>query len=395
MNKLKENIYLQGNIRVLAIQTLVSQIGFGMFYVIWQPFILSTGASITELGIIQSIINIVTVIGLIFWGMLSDRIGRKPVIIASYVVRILAMLMLLVSSNPLFLLIFAFLIGLSCNFMSGNPARSALISESITENQRATAFGTIMTMSQITNAIAASAGGYIAIQGGYNIIFYISIIGDIIGILLISSRIKETHQKTIKRTQISSIIRLKTAIIPEKGIYALYLIAIVIGFGYNIGFSIFYGTLVDNFGFTELQLGFISSSFSLVSGLSAIPAGYISDRYGKKLVLFSGWFCGVISITGFMLSKRLELFILFQVISAFDFSLFYYAWLALISEVAPSDMLSTVMGKLDSFTRLFGIPAPWLAGLLYTNYGYKAPFAVHLIFLIIYGMLLILMKDKL
>ncbi len=26
---------LEGNIRVLAVQTLISQLGFGMFYVIW------------------------------------------------------------------------------------------------------------------------------------------------------------------------------------------------------------------------------------------------------------------------------------------------------------------------------------------------------------------------
>ena len=35
---------MEGNVRALALQTLISQLGFGMFYVIWQPLILSAGA---------------------------------------------------------------------------------------------------------------------------------------------------------------------------------------------------------------------------------------------------------------------------------------------------------------------------------------------------------------
>ena len=74
---------LEGNIRVLALQVLVSQLGFGMFYVIWQPYILSTGLRVVDLGIVQSVINLSTTAGLIIWGIMSDRLGRKPIILAA------------------------------------------------------------------------------------------------------------------------------------------------------------------------------------------------------------------------------------------------------------------------------------------------------------------------
>jgi MFS family permease len=126
LQSLGKHLALEGNIRVMAVQTLISQLGFGMFYVIWQPYILSTGVSVVGLGVIQSVINLSTAAGLIAWGILSDRLGRKPVILVSNACRVLAMMALILSGDFAFLLVFAFFIGFSSLFMQGNPARSGL-----------------------------------------------------------------------------------------------------------------------------------------------------------------------------------------------------------------------------------------------------------------------------
>ena len=68
MKSVSKYLALEGNIRVLAAQTFVSQIGLGMFYVIWQPYLLSTGITVSQLGLIQTMINVSTALGLIVWG---------------------------------------------------------------------------------------------------------------------------------------------------------------------------------------------------------------------------------------------------------------------------------------------------------------------------------------
>ena len=119
-----KRLALEGNIRVLAVQTLVSQLSFGMFYVIWQPYILKTGVSVVGLGMIQSVINISTTAGLIVWGFLADKIGRKPVTLAGSACRLIAILALVVSQRIEFLIVFAFFIGFSSLFMQGNRPRA-------------------------------------------------------------------------------------------------------------------------------------------------------------------------------------------------------------------------------------------------------------------------------
>ena len=63
------------------------------------------------------------------------------------------------------------------------------------------------------------------------------------------------------------------------------------------------------------------------------------------------------------------------------------------TERVPSGELSTVYGKLDAYSRIAGIPAPWLAGLLYSRYGYGAPLLAQVFGLVFSGLLLLMIRD--
>ncbi len=385
---------LEGNIRVLAVQTLVSQLSFGMFYVIWQPYILKTGVSVVGLGVIQSIINLSTAAGLIVWGILADKIGRKPVTLAGSACRLLAILALVVSQRIEFLIVFAFFVGFSSLFMQGNPGRSALISESVDDASRATAFSVLMSISMIANTVTASAGGWIALNAGYSPIFYLCLVGEGLGLIIMKVYLRETLKPAVNETEKKSFLEeVKGFLVPEKGIGRLYAILLVMGFGYGTGFSLFYGTLVDSYGFTELQLGLLSTVFSISWGLSSIPIGKLTDRVGKKPMLMMSWVMAMTSILGFLTFRSFPAFLFFQIVSGLDPSFWVPAWMALISEKVPSERLSTALGKIDAASRLAMIPAPWLGGLLYQAWGFGAPLTVQLGCLLISGALLYTLKE--
>ena len=166
----------RGKHRVLALQTLISQLGFGMLVVIWQPTCSPRGLTVVELGIMQSAINLSTAAGLFVWGPLSDTFGRKRVILLGHASRVIAVAALLVSGNPVFLYAFAFFVGFSCLWMQENPARTALLAESVSNDKRATAYGTLMAITQGTSMVMGSVGGYCAIVLGYWPIFAVQTI---------------------------------------------------------------------------------------------------------------------------------------------------------------------------------------------------------------------------
>jgi DHA1 family tetracycline resistance protein-like MFS transporter len=367
---------LEGNIRIMAVQLLVSQFGFGMMYVVFQPYILSLGISITDLGVIQSVISLSTAAGLVFWGAVSDRVGRKPALLMSNASRLVAMAVLIASGNTILLFAFAFFLGFSALWMQANPARSTLISESVGPGNRATAYSTLMAITQIVNMVAASAGGYIAIVAGYYPIFYACIVGDVAGLILLLLYAKETHHPEAKGGRSSLTTTLRRYLIPERRILPLYAIMLAMGFGYNTGYGLINGALVETYSFNTLQLGIMSTAFSLVWGVSSIPIGKLADRVGRKPMLLTSCFFAVATGLGFIISGSFEGFVLFNALSAFDPACWTPSWVSLVSEKVPPSERSTALGKLDAYGRFAGIPAPYLAGVLYTGYGFAAPLLV-------------------
>ena len=395
MKSLSKHLALEGNIRVLAVQTFVSQIGLGMFYVIWQPYMLSTGITVSQLGLIQTMINISTALGLIVWGQLSDRIGRKPAVVGSAICRALAILILIVSGHFYALLAFGFFMGFTAMFMMGNPARSALISESVGSAKMATALSTLITISQGMSTLVAGAGGYIAFKVGYMPIFYVTVAGDLIGSLLLWRYIEETHTpQREEKERIPLKQQLSDMLVPERNYLTLYASLFMQGFSYAVGYSLFYGTLTDTYGFTTFQLGLMSTSFNLMWAVDSIPLGKLVDRIGQKRGMMMSIVMAFVTVVGFILFKRIEYFIIFNAISAIDIGFWMPAYTSYVANSVPPEKRSTVMGKIDAYGRLGSIPAPWLAGLLYENYGFTAPLYVQAFALLIIGVALMRLKPQ-
>jgi len=394
MKSVSKFLAIEGNMRVFAVQTLISQLGFGMFFVIWQPYILSRGVTIVELGLVQSILNLSTAGGLIAWGVIADRYGRKPVILVSNVCRILSMVALIISGNIVFLVAFAFLMGVSSLFMVGNPARSAMITESVDAGDRATAFSTLMSISMITNTVMSSAGGYIAVSMGYTPILYASLIGDVLGTILLSLFLRETlTTRTDIEDSKSFTDKLKGFFMPEPGIGKLYLMFLIMGLGYGTSYSLLYGTLVDHYGVSDLQLGLMSTVFNLTWGLASIPIGKLSDRVKRRPMLLASLSMALVTVVGFILARNFEVFLLLQITSAMDVVFWIPAWMSLIAEKVPQSRRSTVMGKIDAYAKISGIPAPWIGGIIYETYGFKAPLYAQLVCVIVVFSMVFSLKE--
>lgn len=379
MQRVNEFLGLEGNIRVLALQTLLSQIGFGMFYVIWQPYLLSVGISLAQLGLVQTVINVSTGIGLILWGYISDRYGRKPVIIVSIVCRIISILFLLTSDSFWAFIGFGAFMGLTAMFNIGNPARNALITESVDSTKRATALSTLITISQGISTIVATLGGYIALKMGYTPIFYLMIVGDTIGTIICNLYLKETLDKKNEYQKKTLIENLKISLAPERHLLRLYIALFLMGFSYTVAYSLLFGALTETFGFSTVQLGFLSTAFNLTWAIDSIPLGKIVDKIGRKKGLLLSMLMALVTPIGFIFSKKIEMFVFFYAFSALDIGFWLPSYTSYVTEAVKQENRSTVFGKLDAFGKVSSIPAAWIAGFLYENYGFYFPMYVQIV----------------
>jgi len=393
LQKVNKFLGLEGNIRVLAVQTLLSQIGFGMFYVIWQPYLLSVGISLAQLGLVQTVINVSTGIGLILWGYLSDRYGRKPVIIVSILCRIISILFLVASDAFWAFIGFGAFMGLTAMFNIGNPARNALITESVDSTKRATALSTLITISQGISTVVATLGGYIALKMGYAPIFYLMIVGDTIGTVICHLYLKETFNKENKYQKKTFIENLKISLAPERHLLRLYIALFLMGFSYTVAYSLLFGALTETFGFSTVQLGFLSTAFNLTWAIDSIPLGKIVDKIGRRKGLILSMVMALVTPIGFMFSTKIETFVFFYAFSALDVGFWLPSYTSYVTEAVKQENRSTVFGKLDAFGKISSIPAAWIAGLLYENYGFYFPMYIQIVSVLMVILMVLGLKE--
>jgi len=379
---LKRVLALKGNIRILLVQSIIGAVGYGIFFPIWQPFVLSLGASMSILGGIRAILTLLGSSSSLLWGKLSDRAGRKPLIILAYALRATALTFCLFAKAWHLLIPYAIFMGLSASFQQYNPAMASLIAESVRKEERGTAYSVLMASSTIVSAVIAPIGGILAMMYGFNLIFLGCIAVDLFNILLTRLFIEETLEEKIRTTFQQGrkrLSKLREMFRPERHLKGFYLATTIDAFAWGIGSYILYGMLVKTYNFAEYQLGLLSTISSLVWGISQIPIGKLIDRYGRKPFLLISELIGTFTLLGWLLSRSFLAFAILQI----PFGIMIAAWVpaiaALLADSVPMEKRAEAMGRLQAFRGLLAFPAPYIGGLLFDELGFSAPILANLI----------------
>jgi len=381
--RLGQALALRGNIRVLTVNAMITAMFYGMLFVIWQPFVLGLGASITVLGGLSAALGLLGAFSSPIWGRLSDRVGRKPLLILSNVLKAGALIFCIIANTWFLLIPYVLLMGLSASYRQDNPARASVVAESVRRDERGVAYSVLMFSSQATTAVVAPLGGFLAMVYGYVPIFYACIVVEIVCTLLTIVFIRETLDE---RPQVGVLSGnrsrwkvLREMFWPESHLRGFYVAMVVDTFAWGIGFSILYGMLVRSFGFTTWELGLLSATVSVAWGVTQIPFGKLMDRYGRKLFLLISEAFGIVSVLGWLLSSNFEHFVVLQV----PFGISIASWVPTISAFLADNVSregrAESMGKLQAFRGVLAFPAPYFGGLLYDTWGFRAPLFLNLL----------------
>jgi len=364
--------FLRGNrnIQLLMLQAVVTQLCFGMFMVVWQPYIIELGGSFTQLGLIQVVITVFTGVGSLAWGRLADRRGRKPAHVGAMACRFIAILFALLSRSWTGFLGFGVFMGLSASWAQSNPVTTTFISESVEDERMSTALSLYTSAGTLIAVVAAPLGGAIAANEGYTLIFVSCIVGELVNSVLAWLFMRETLEAPLSSaTSLSSGLR--GLLVPERELLPFYLVSTLTMVSWRIAFSNLNAILFHEYGLTTVQLGLTASAFSLSYGLSQAPLGVLMDRHSKR-----GFFMvsriGFLAIPlGYLLFPSFLTFMVVQVINGISHSFGVPSFITMVLARTPREKRSTVMGKLSTLPQVFSIPAPLIGGYLYERLGFE------------------------
>jgi len=390
--RLRKLPVLKGNIPALAMSDFVSSNGWSIFEVIWQPFVLSLGATISILGGLSSIHTILGSGLQVITGRFSDSTGRKSLQMVSFVLGIVAVTICLIASVWIFLIPAVICFGLSTAFME--PANMSMIAESVKERKRGMAFGIIALTWFIPGLYASIIGGYLATLYGFSITFMIILFADLLSLLIFAIFVKETLSQK-KNVNFHAILNsLKDLVRPKFGLSRFYVAVVLHNFRWALSSLIFYGMLTETYHFTLFQLGILEAVFCAVTSLSQIPFGWLVDRYGRKTFLIISELARIIPLIGYMFSNTFFEFLIFRGMMGVAVATWIPAFQAYISDAVPEEERARHIGDLNALGGLIAFPAPLVGGILFDAWGFDAPMLTSLILVTISLLVLVTIKKR-
>jgi MFS family permease len=372
------------NTVLLAFASLFSDIATEMLYPILPIFLTQNlKASGSIVGLIEGIATATQNIMQGFSGWLSDKLKkRKLVALIGYFFAALSKPLMGFSSLWQNVLAARFLDRASTGIRSA--PRDALIASSVTKEHRGKAFG----LEGIGDNLGAFLGPLLAIflltivTIDIRHIFYLAFIPAILAFLMILC-VKEK----VMPLQDSPKLDAQDADKFSKT-YWKYLFVTAL---FSIGNSSNSFLILKTQGVSaSLSITiFIYAGFNLIAALISYPAGFLSDRFGRKNILLSAFFIFFITYLGFALFNHIIFIAMLFILYGLYQGIFRTVGKALALDFVPEKFHASGIGWYNATIGFIGLIASIVAGLLWDHVGHDAVFIYGAIFSVVGGIMLI------
>jgi MFS family permease len=176
---------------VLMASSFIDHIGGALIYPFLTLYVTRKfNVGMTEVGLVFGLFAISSVVGSTIGGAMTDRLGRKGMLVFGLVGSASATLAMgLANSLGLFLLSTLF-VGLLAH--SGGPAQQAMVADLLPEHQRAQGFGMLRVIANLAVTIGPAIGGFVAARS-YLLLFICDVAASLAAAIFVVLTIRETR----------------------------------------------------------------------------------------------------------------------------------------------------------------------------------------------------------
>jgi MFS family permease len=382
-------IFKSRNVLVLTLTRTLSMFMGSLWWPFQALYILELGSSKQSLGMILTLQSITELLIQIPGGILTDRWGRKKILVLSTALRFGSIVIFLFASH--WTHVAPGLVLLSATIISA-PASSALLAESLPEGTLSTGFAAIRTVTEFPMIITSLLGGMLidrlGILAGVRLILLGYSLVALTSVFLQWRYITETmqahpvDQAEEERREENSFFE-TLGRLPRN----VWVLSIVLGIGalslrLISSFTVIYA--VEIVGLSTTQWGLLGTIANITAIVFSIPGGRIADRLGKRIVILISRIPMAFATLGYTFSRSFLHLGVVRTVSGLGsgFGADLYGpqggplWQALIVDYTPPQERGRIMGIIGTIKSVLCIPATWIGGYLYDNMSPSTPFQV-------------------
>ena len=362
---------------ILFLIVVVDLIGFGLVIPLLPFYAERYGASPQQVTLLLAVFSLMTLLAAPLWGRLSDRVGRRPVLMVSMVAAAAAYLWLGVA-NALWMLFAARALAGVC---AGNiGAAQAYVADVTPPEKRARGMGMIGAAFGLGFIIGPALGGLVA---GNNVatadlktpalIAAALSVTALAGVVLLLKESLPPEQRGQRRDRgrVASFLDAIGRPVLSRLILIFFLVILAFA-GMESTFALW---AMRQYGWGPAQVGYV---FTYVGVLSAVLQGGLigplTRRFGEERLMACGLALIGAGLVVLPLAAALLLLVASVSMLALGMGMMQPSLNSLISRRAGREEQGEVMGVAQSVGSLSRVLGPAIAGLLFAALGRASPF---------------------
>jgi MFS transporter, DHA1 family, tetracycline resistance protein len=355
--------------------TFIDIVGFSMLIPMLPYFVTHFGASPVVVGLLMSTFSLCQLAAAPLWGYVSDRIGRKMVLIVSQIGATIGWAMLGLAPNVAAALAVApiavvFAARIVEGISGGNISiTQAYVADLVVPKDRARAFGLIGAMFAAGMVFGPAGGGILYARFGFATPFLVAAGLQFVTLLLTITMLPESRARTKdeERLTFKAVLRSFSHAHLSRLLWQKLAISLAL-YGWFAVFALF---LQRQLAFNLSETDYLFSIFAVINvAMNAVVVGRVSARLGDRTMSNVGLAC---LVAGFALvpfiGHSLALLGTTMLLFGFGMALTNTGITALISNTASDRDQGTVLGTSSALDSLSGILAPPVSTRLLGVYG--------------------------
>ena len=338
-------------------------------------FALSLGADAVAIGFINSAFLLTAGILCLPLGMLSDRSGRKLLILCGLAIASLSSFVLCLSKTPLQMGLVYGLFGVGLAAFA--PTMMSYIADISPPTHVGRSYGWYTMAMYGGMSLGPALGGMAAQAFGFQLVFIISGAFTLVMFWVVLFRLPRArlvlHSKSVRSRFTAGAAR---QLLKNRLLIACWLVTL--GGCFALGMFVTFVPLhAAEQGVDLAEIGLIFASQALMNALSRIPFGHLSDRVADRSILaFFGLLAYAAAIAGVGLSRGILTFLLSAGAMGIGMGIAFTAVGALISEVVPPASRGLAMGGYNTCIYLGMMFSSAVMGTFVKAVGFQSSFFI-------------------
>lgn len=381
---------------IIFLTIFIDLLGFGIIMPLLPSFSVNV-LHINEftIGLMVGIYSLMQFFFNPVWGSLSDRYGRKPVLVMSLIGGVISNLLLAFVFSGIILSAFLFITARAFAgiFAANISAAQAVISDITSPEDRTKGISLISTAFAMGFVFGPAIGGILSENFGYAFPVYVSSSMSLIASLLCIFVFKESlpHEVQLRNRLNKKIINpfnfgnfYKALKNKSYGVFMIIFFVLVFSFSNIFGTIQLFAGRPEGLNFNQAEIGYLFSYMGITGGLVQVFfVNFFKKMIGEENTLVLGCFITIFGLGLIGFSVTVPFLLLVIATLSLGNGISSTVSISLLSQNSGREEQGSVLGlnqSLGSFARFLG---PVWGGFVYQFFGYKFPFLTGSLFMLV------------